>query len=186
MIINGTFNIYVQNNKIKKISIYALNDAEVDLYLTDDYVLLNLKSEKNHNLFTFNYNRKTKELTVYIVKNAKKAGELLINLSGNLNIDYTIYNNDTKSSGSIVNTYTSDDKTSGVINFTDKKVNIEYSITNDNSINNYDVSKATSISDPTDTEKNKIATAYNDIKNSEFINSLIDIYKKLEGINFSA
>ena len=34
--------------------------------------------------------------------------------------------------------------------------------------------------------KNKIATAYNDIKNSEFINSLIDIYKKLEGINFSA
>ena len=51
---------------------------------------------------------------------------------------------------------------------------------------NYDVSKATSISDPTDTEKNKIATAYNDIKNSEFINSLIDIYKKLEGINFSA
>ena len=188
MIINGTFNIYVQNNKIKKISIYALNDAEIDLYLTDDYVLLNLKSEKNHNLFTFNYNRKTKELTVYIVKNAKKAGELLINLSGNLNIDYTIYNNDTKSSGSIVNTYTSDDKTSGIINFTfnDKKVNIEYSITKDNSINNYDVSKATSISDPTDTEKNKIATAYNDIKNSEFINSLIDIYKKLEGINFSA
>ena len=49
MIINGTFNIYVQNNKIKKISIYALNDAEIDLYLTDDYVLLNLKSEKNHN-----------------------------------------------------------------------------------------------------------------------------------------
>ena len=37
-------NIYVQNNKVKKISIYALNDAEVDLYLTDDYVLLNLKT----------------------------------------------------------------------------------------------------------------------------------------------
>lgn len=181
MIINGTFNVYVNNNKIKKVSIYLINDAEVDFYITDDYMILNLNSTKNNNIVTINYNRKLDELSLSIVKNSKKICDAIINLQENFKLDYNFYSNNKKYIGSVSNTYTNDSKTAGIINFVYKndEITIEYAKTHDEDITSLDVSNAKEISSPSDNEKSKITAAYNDIKNSNFVKNFTEILNNL-------
>ena len=180
MIINGTFNVYVKNNRIRKVSIYLTNDAEIDFYITDDYMMLNLNSTKNNNIVTINYNRKSNELSLSVVKKSQKIFDTIINLQENFKIDYNFYANNKKYEGSISNTYTNPEKNAGIINFTHKnsEITIEYAKTHED-INSLDVSTAKAITSPSDNEKLKIKDAYNELKNSGFIKNFTELLNDL-------
>ena len=180
MIINGTFNVYVKNNKIRKVSIYLTNDAEIDFYITDDYMMLNLNSTKNNNIVTINYNRKSTELSLSVVKKSKKIFDTIINLQENFKIDYNFYANNKKCEGSISNTYTNPEKNAGIINFTHKNsaITIEYAKTHED-INSLDVSTVKEITSPSANEKLKIKAAYNELKNSGFIKNFTELLNDL-------
>lgn len=180
MIINGTFNIYVKNNRIRKVSIYLTNDAEIDFYITDDYMMLNLNSTKNNNIVTINYNRKSNELSLSVVKKSQKIFDTIINLQENFKIDYNFYANNKKYEGSISNTYTNPEKNAGIINFTHKnsEITIEYAKTHED-INSLDVSTVKEITSPSDNEKLKIKDAYNELKNSGFIKNFTELLSDL-------
>ena len=180
MIINGTFNVYVKNNSIRKVSIYLTNDAEIDFYITDDYMMLNLNSTKNNNIVTINYNRKSNELSLSVVKKSQKIFDTIINLQENFKIDYNFYANNKKYEGSISNTYTNLEKNAGIINFTHKnsEITIEYAKTHED-INSLDVSTVKEITSPSDNEKLKIKDAYNELKNSGFIKNFMELLSDL-------
>lgn len=180
MIINGTFNVYVKNNRIRKVSIYLTNDAEIDFYITDDYMMLNLNSTKNNNIVTINYNRKSNELSLSVVKKSQKIFDTIINLQENFKIDYNFYANNKKYEGSISNTYTNPEKNAGIINFTHKnsEITIEYAKTHED-INSLDVSTVKEITSPSDNEKLKIKDAYNELKNSGFIKNFTELLNDL-------
>lgn len=180
MIINGTFNVYVKNNRIRKVSIYLTNDAEIDFYITDDYMMLNLNSTKNNNIVTINYNRKSNELSLSVVKKSQKIFDTIINLQENFKIDYNFYANNKKYEGSISNTYTNPEKNAGIINFTHKnsEITIEYAKTHED-INLLDVSTVKEITSPSDNEKLKIKDAYNELKNSGFIKNFTELLNDL-------
>lgn len=180
MIINGTFNVYVKNNRIRKVSIYLTNDAEIDFYITDDYMMLNLNSTKNNNIVTINYNRKSNELSLSVVKKSQKIFDTIINLQENFKIDYNFYANNKKYEGSISNTYTNPEKNAGIINFTHKnsEITIEYAKTHED-INSLDVSTVKEITSPSDNEKLKIKDAYNELKNSGFIKNFTELLSDL-------
>lgn len=180
MIINGTFNVYVKNNRIRKVSIYLTNDAEIDFYITDDYMMLNLNSTKNNNIVTINYNRKSNELSLSVVKKSQKIFDTIINLQENFKIDYNFYANNKKYDGSISNTYTNPEKNAGIINFTHKnsEITIEYAKTHED-INSLDVSTVKEITSPSDNEKLKIKDAYNELKNSGFIKNFTELLNDL-------
>lgn len=180
MIINGTFNVYVKNNRIRKVSIYLTNDAEIDFYITDDYMMLNLNSTKNNNIVTINYNRKSNELSLSVVKKSQKIFDTIINLQENFKIDYNFYANNKKYEGSISNTYTNPEKNAGIINFTHKnsEITIEYAKTHED-INSLDVSTAKAITSPSANEKLKIKDAYNELKNSGFIKNFTELLNDL-------
>mgnify|MGYP004675497659 CR=1 FL=1 len=180
MIINGTFNVYVKNNKIRKVSIYLTNDAEIDFYITDDYMMLNLNSTKNNNIVTINYNRKSNELSLSVVKKSQKIFDTIINLQENFKIDYNFYANNKKYEGSISNTYTNPEKNAGIINFTHKnsEITIEYAKTHED-INSLDVSTVKEITSPSANEKLKIKDAYNELKNSGFIKNFTELLNDL-------
>lgn len=180
MIINGTFNIYVKNNRIRKVSIYLTNDAEIDFYITDDYMMLNLNSTKNNNIVTINYNRKSNELSLSVVKKSQKTFDTIINLQENFKIDYNFYANNKKYEGSISNTYANPEKNAGIINFTHKnsEITIEYAKTHED-INSLDVSTVKKITSPSDNEKLKIKDAYNELKNSGFIKNFTELLNDL-------
>lgn len=180
MIINGTFNVYVKNNRIRKVSIYLTNDAEIDFYITDDYMMLNLNSTKNNNIVTINYNRKSNELSLSVVKKSQKIFDTIINLQENFKIDYNFYANNKKYEGSISNTYTNPEKNAGIINFTHKnsEITVEYAKTHED-INLLDVSTVKEITSPSDNEKLKIKDAYNELKNSGFIKNFTELLSDL-------
>lgn len=181
-IINGTFNIYVKNGKIKKVSIYLLDSAEIEYYVTDDYMKLTIKGEKTHNIFTVNYNLANKEATVTLAKNSSKVNEFLITLDDNLKISYEVYLDDKKLSGIITHRYTNDTKDAGIITITDNEriINISYSKETEENISPYDFSNAVQISTPTEKEITKITSAATDLMQSSFIKNIIELYKGLK------
>lgn len=180
--IDGTFNIYVKNGKIKKVSIYLLNTVEIEYYTTDDYAKMTIKSEKNHNIFTFNYNFENKELAVTLTKNQNKVSEFLIENQDNLNISYSMYVNDDKISGKITNKFNDDSKESGVLTISNSKtnVNIAYSKTKENDIEMTDYANAVKLSDPTDNEIAKITDAVEELFKSDFIKNFIELFNGLQ------
>lgn len=181
-IINGTFNIYVKNGKIKKVSIYLLDSAEIEYYVTDDYMKLTIKGEKTHNIFTVNYNLANKEATVTLAKNSSKVNEFLITLDDNLKISYEVYLDDKKLSGIITHRYTNDTKDAGIVTITDNEriINISYSKEIEENISPYDFSNAVQISTPTEKEITKITNAATDLMQSSFIKNIIELYKGLK------
>lgn len=180
--IDGTFNIYVKNGKIKKVSIYLLNTVEIEYYTTDDYAKMTIKSEKNHNIFTFNYNFENKELAVTLTKNQNKVSEFLIENQDNLNISYSMYVNDDKISGKVTNKFNDDSKESGVLTISNSKtnVNIAYSKTKENDIEMTDYANAVKLSDPTDNEINKFTDAVEELFKSDFIKNFIELFNGLQ------
>ena len=143
---------------------------------------MTIKSEKNHNIFTFNYNFENKELAVTLTKNQNKVSEFLIENQDNLNISYSMYVNDDKISGKITNKFNDDSKESGVLTISNSKtnVNIAYSKTKENDIEMTDYANAVKLSDPTDNEIAKITDAVEELFKSDFIKNFIELFNGLQ------
>lgn len=180
----GTFNIYLDNNKIVLITINLGNTVTIRLEFNDNNINFELYNNGNSVKLTgsANLDKETYSVNIYSLDNLVL--ETTFSNSDNLNLDVTLHHEDKVYPINITNKSNKDgNKTNGVFTFKYKTYNYEvnYTIEENVDITSNNFSNVEDITKITDIDISKLDKDLEEIEKSDLIKSMIDLYNEIIG-----
>ena len=185
-IINGTFNIYTQGSKVRKVSIYLVDFLNVDFTSNNGYDRVEFTNEKKSNNIIVNYNTNSKEYTISLFQKSSKRFDITFMIDNDINASYSVYTNNDKITGTITVTDVmniKNRKIKATINYNNKTFTINCTINKNDSVSKIDVSNATTNSTPSKEEQLKFKNVINEFTNSSLVKDLSSLVLNLIGNN---
>ncbi len=185
-IINGTFNIYTQGSKVRKVSIYLVDFLNVDFTSNNGYDRVEFTNEKKSNNIIINYNTNTKEYTISLFQKSSKRFDIIFMMDNDINASYSVYTNNDKITGTITVTDVmniKNRKIKATINYNNKTFTISCTINKNDSVSKMDVSNAITNGTPSEEEQLKFKNAISEFTNSSLFKDLSSLVLNLIGNN---
>ena len=185
-IINGTFNIYTQGSKVRKVSIYLVGFLNIDFTSNNGYDRVEFTNEKKSNNVIVNYNTNSKEYTISLFQKSSKRFDITFMIDNDINASYSVYTNNDKITGTITVTDVmniKNRKIKATINYNNKTFTINCTINKNDSVSKIDVSNATTNSTPSKEEQLKFKNVINEFTNSSLVKDLSSLVLNLIGNN---
>lgn len=180
----GMFDIYLNKGKIVLITINFNDTVTIRLEFSDNNINFELYNKGNSTKLMGNVNLEKEIYSVNIYSLNDLILETTFSNSDNLNLDVTLHNEDKVYPFNITNKSNKDgNKTSGIFTFKYKTYNYEvnYNIEKNVNINSNNFSNVEDITKITDIDMSKLNNALEDIKKSDLIKSMIDLYNEIIG-----
>lgn len=180
----GMFDIYLNKGKIVLITINFNDTVTIRLEFNDNNINFELYNKGNSTKLMGNVNLEKEIYSVNIYSLNDLILETTFSNSDNLNLDVTLHNEDKVYPFNITNKSNKDgNKTSGIFTFKYKTYNYEvnYNIEKNVNINSNNFSNVEDITKITDIDMSKLNSALEDIKKSDLIKSMIDLYNEIIG-----
>lgn len=181
-IINGTFNIYTQGSKVRKVSIYLVGFLNIDFTSNNGYDRVEFTNEKKSNNVIVNYNTNSKEYTISLFQKSSKRFDITFMIDNDINASYSVYTNNDKITGTITVTDVmniKNRKIKATINYNNKTFTINCTINKNDSVSKIDVSNATTNSTPSKEEQLKFKNVINEFTNSSLVKDLSSLVLNL-------
>ncbi|MDD5836567.1 MAG: hypothetical protein PUD34_05110 [bacterium] len=185
-IINGTFNIYTQGSKVRKVSIYLVDFLNVDFTSNNGYDRVEFTNEKKSNNVIVNYNTNSKEYTISLFQKSSKRFDITFMMDNDINASYSVYTNNDKITGTITVTDVmniKNRKIKATINYNNKTFTINCTINKNDSVSKMDVSNAITNGTPSEEEQLKFKNAISEFTNSSLFKDLSSLVLNLIGNN---
>lgn len=185
-IINGTFNIYTQGSKVRKVSIYLVDFLNIDFTSNNGYDRVEFTNEKKSNNIIINYNTNTKEYTISLFQKSSKRFDITFMMDNDINANYSVYTNNDKITGTITVTDVmniKNRKIKATINYNNKTFTINCTINKNDSVSKMDVSNAITNGTPSEEEQLKFKNAISEFTNSSLVKDLSSLVLNLIGNN---
>lgn len=185
-IINGTFNIYTQGSKVRKVSIYLVDFLNVDFTSNNGYDRVEFTNEKKSNNVIINYNTNSKEYTISLFQKSSKRFDITFMMDNDINASYSVYTNNDKITGTITVTDVmniKNRKIKATINYNNKTFTISCTINKNDSVSKMDVSNAITNGTPSEEEQLKFKNAISEFTNSSLFKDLSSLVLNLIGNN---
>ena len=185
-IINGTFNIYTQGSKVRKVSIYLVDFLNIDFTSNNGYDRVEFTNEKKSNNIIINYNTNTKEYTISLFQKSSKRFDITFMMDNDINANYSVYANNDKITGTITVTDVmniKNRKIKATINYNNKTFTINCNINKNDSVSKMDVSNAITNGTPSEEEQLKFKNAISEFTNSSLVKDLSSLVLNLIGNN---
>lgn len=185
-IINGTFNIYTQGSKVRKVSIYLVDFLNVDFTSNNGYDRVEFTNEKKSNNVIVNYNTNSKEYTISLFQKSSKRFDITFMMDNDINANYSVYANNDKITGTITVTDVmniKNRKIKATINYNNKTFTINCTINKNDSVSKMDVSNAITNGTPSEEEQLKFKNAISEFTNSSLFKDLSSLVLNLIGNN---
>lgn len=185
-IINGTFNIYTQGSKVRKVSIYLVDFLNVDFTSNNGYDRVEFTNEKKSNNVIVNYNTNSKEYTISLFQKSSKRFDITFMMDNDINASYSVYTNNDKITGTITVTDVmniKNRKIKATINYNNKTFTISCTINKNDSVSKIDVSNAITNGTPSEEEQLKFKNAISEFTNSSLFKDLSSLVLNLIGNN---
>lgn len=185
-IINGTFNIYTQGSKVRKVSIYLVDFLNVDFTSNNGYDRVEFTNEKKSNNVIINYNTNSKEYTISLFQKSSKRFDITFMMDNDINASYSVYTNNDKITGTITVTDVmniKNRKIKATINYNNKTFTINCTINKNDSVSKMDVSNAITNGTPSEEEQLKFKNAISEFTNSSLFKDLSSLVLNLIGNN---
>ncbi len=185
-IINGTFNIYTQGSKVRKVSIYLVDFLNVDFTSNNGYDRVEFTNEKKSNNVIVNYNTNSKEYTISLFQKSSKRFDITFMMDNDINASYSVYTNNDKITGTITVTDVmniKNRKIKATINYNNKTFTISCTINKNDSVSKMDVSNAITNSTPSEEEQMKFKNVISEFTNSSLVKDLSSLVLNLIGNN---
>ena len=180
----GTFNIYLDNNKIVLITINLGDTVTIRLEFNDNIINFELYNNGNSVKLTgsANLDKETYSVNIYSLDNLVL--ETTFSNSDNLNLDVTLHHEDKVYPFNVTNQFSKDgNKTNGVFTFKYNTYNYEvnYTIEENANISSNNFSNVEDITKITEIDISKLDKALEEIEKSDLIKSIIDLYNEISG-----
>lgn len=185
-IINGTFNIYTQGSKVRKVSIYLVDFLNIDFTSNNGYDRVEFTNEKKSNNVIINYNTNSKEYTISLFQKSSKRFDITFMMDNDINASYSVYTNNDKIMGTITVTDVmniKNRKIKATINYNNKTFTINCTINKNDSVSKMDVSNAITNGTPSEEEQLKFKNAISEFTNSSLFKDLSSLVLNLIGNN---
>lgn len=185
-IINGTFNIYTQGSKVRKVSIYLVDFLNADFTSNNGYDRVEFTNEKKSNNVIVNYNTNSKEYTISLFQKSSKRFDITFMMDNDINASYSVYTNNDKITGTITVTDVmniKNRKIKATINYNNKTFTISCTINKNDSVSKMDVSNAITNGTPSEEEQLKFKNAISEFTNSSLFKDLYSLVLNLIGNN---
>lgn len=185
-IINGTFNIYTQGSKVRKVSIYLVDFLNIDFTSNNGYDRVEFTNEKKSNNVIVNYNTNSKEYTISLFQKSSKRFDITFMMDNDINASYSVYANNDKITGTITVTDVmniKNRKIKATINYNNKTFTINCTINKNDSVSKMDVSNAITNGTPSEEEQLKFKNAISEFTNSSLVKDLSSLVLNLIGNN---
>lgn len=185
-IINGTFNIYTQGSKVRKVSIYLVDFLNIDFTSNNGYDRVEFTNEKKSNNVIINYNTNSKEYTISLFQKSSKRFDITFMMDNDINASYSVYTNNDKITGTITVTDVmniKNRKIKATINYNNKTFTINCAINKNDSVSKMDVSNAITNGTPSEEEQLKFKNAISEFTNSSLFKDLSSLVLNLIGNN---
>lgn len=185
-IINGTFNIYTQGSKVRKVSIYLVDFLNIDFTSNNGYDRVEFTNEKKSNNVIVNYNTNSKEYTISLFQKSSKRFDITFMMDNDINASYSVYTNNDKITGTITVTDVmniKNRKIKATINYNNKTFTINCTINKNDSVSKMDVSNAITNGTPSEEEQLKFKNAISEFTNSSLFKDLSSLVLNLIGNN---
>ena len=185
-IINGTFNIYTQGSKVRKVSIYLVGFLNIDFTSNNGYDRVEFTNEKKSNNVIVNYNTNSKEYTISLFQKSSKRFDITFMIDNDINASYSVYTNNDKITGTITVTDVmniKNRKIKATINYNNKTFTISCTINKNDSVSKMDVSNAITNGTPSEEEQLKFKNVINEFTNSSLVKDLSSLVLNLIGNN---
>lgn len=185
-IINGTFNIYTQGSKVRKVSIYLVDFLNIDFTSNNGYDRVEFTNEKKSNNVIVNYNTNSKEYTISLFQKSSKRFDITFMMDNDINANYSVYANNDKITGTITVTDVmniKNRKIKATINYNNKTFTINCTINKNDSVSKMDVSNAITNGTPSEEEQLKFKNAISEFTNSSLVKDLSSLVLNLIGNN---
>ena len=185
-IINGTFNIYTQGSKVRKVSIYLVDFLNIDFTSNNGYDRVEFTNEKKSNNVIVNYNTNSKEYTISLFQKSSKRFDITFMMDNDINASYSVYTNNDKITGTIIVTDVmniKNRKIKATINYNNKTFTINCTINKNDSVSKMDVSNAITNSTPSEEEQLKFKNVISEFTNSSMVKDLSSLVLNLIGNN---